>query len=183
MAHLASAVRVRPLARAVAHHTAADRWHSQFTGHLPRPLALSPRQAGGQRLRGQRRRAVDLPGRWDPYWYSPTAPADSVLALMACVVLSAVGRLELTLLGLAAKLLARRLATRSRPVPMTSVAAATDRERPLAAAAVPHMQDSHLARRHRSLQRRRPGQPHSAYARLSTCLVLPRPSPGGGTPL
>src|SRR5215210_1445155 len=178
MAHLASAVRIRPFTRAVAHHAAPDRWRSLLTGHLPRPLARSLRQAGQQRLADQGRRPLALLGRWDPYGCCTSPPPGSVLALMASVVFPAMRCLEVTTLGLSAKSPTRDFATRPGPVPMTSVAAATDRETLFAAAAVPHMKDRDLARRHRSLQSRSSGQPHSACARLSPCLVLPRPLTG-----
>src|SRR3954453_4542321 len=38
------------------------------------------------RLRGQRRRALDLPGRWDPYASTARATPSSVFPLMASVV-------------------------------------------------------------------------------------------------
>ncbi len=183
MAQLASAVRVRPLARAAAHHTAADRWLSLLTGHLPRPLARRLRHAGRQRLRGKRRSALGLLGRGDPYGGKPGAPPGAVLALMASVVVPALRRREMALLRLAAQLPTRALAARPGPEPVPPVAAATDRERALAATTVPRMKDRYLIRRHRSLQSRRPGHPLSVCARLylpAWCCLAPRT--GGGIP-
>jgi hypothetical protein len=63
---------------------------------------------------------------------------------MASVVLPTVGRRQLTTFGLAAKLPTGDLATRPGTVPMAAVAATTDLETQLAAAAVPLMKNPHL---------------------------------------
>lgn len=101
-------------------------------------------------------------------------PPCPVLALMASVVLPAMGRRQLTTFGLAAKLTPRQVATSLGTIPMATVAATTDLETQLAAAAVPLMKNPHLTRRHRSpkagaLDNRIPP------VRGSTCLVLPLP--------
>src|SRR5262245_21544985 len=167
--------RIGPLARGAADHTAAHRWHALFTGHLPRPPGRSPRQAGRRRLARQRRRANAPRGRWNPYGPSTAPHAGTVLALVARVVVTAVRGLLLAALGLPPLLASRGCAARPGPVPVPPVAPAADRKRLLAAPAVARMKDSHLARRHRSLRARRPGQPPPACARLVSCLVLPRP--------
>src|SRR4051795_2938476 len=127
MAHLASTVRVRPLAPSPAPPaTPAPGRRSLFPGPLPRPLARRLRQAGRQRLGAQRRRAVNLLGRGDPYGHQSGSPPCRVLALMASVVLPAVERRQLTPFGLAAKLPPRQIATRPGPVPIPAIAATTD---------------------------------------------------------
>lgn len=82
------------------------------------------------------------------------ALASSVLALVASIVLPAVGGTLVAPLGLAAPLAPGRLAAAAGPVGMTPVTSAADGEGPLAAPAMAQVKDSRrLGLGHRSLQR------------------------------
>src|SRR5436305_10875652 len=135
MAQPFSARWIRPLARRVADHATADPRLPFGTGHLPRPRGGGPRQAGRRRLADQRCSLTTRRGRWNPYARRTAPGARPVLALMACVVVAAVGGLLLTPLGLPPLLAPRGLAARPRPVAVPPAAPAAARDRLVAAPA------------------------------------------------
>lgn len=138
------------------------------TGDLPRPLGGDPLQAGLRRPGRQPLRTACRDGRSIPYGLSrgdavPLPATCPVLALMASIVLSAMGCLLVAPLGRSMLLAPGRLAARARAVAVTAITTAADGERLLAAQTVAQVQDGNRRRRdgHHGLQGWRSGQPRS----------------------
>ena len=166
MAQASPAAGIDPGTRRTADHTTQRGRISLFTSGLPRPLAASHR-ARRRRLWRQGARSRGGGGRSIPY--AGSAPGAEV-SLVAGVVGSALGALLVATLGGTAALAPRLLATAARPVEVPPVAAAADRERPLAAQAVAQVKDGNPVRRQSGLLCPGSGQPGTACARLRRSL-------------
>src|SRR5712691_4075094 len=144
MAQASPAAGIDPGTRRSADHTTQRGRISLFTSALPGPLA-APHPARPWRLWRQGARSRGAGGRSIPY--AGPAPGAEV-TLVAGVVGSSLRALLVATLGGPASLAPRLLATAAGPVEVPPVAAAADRERPLAAPAVAQVKDGKLVRRH-----------------------------------